>query len=259
MTGVRAVDVALVLREDIALGTLSASGDGSLPSEAALAERFTASRVTVRRALEQLRAEGLVVSRRGVGWFVAGPAFHQPVALGSFRHAASAVAEAGREVTRRTVGFGYAEAAPPVVHALGLHDGAEVLVVRSVRSVDDVPLDLVDEWVPARLADGLSRADAERPGVWESLRRTGYDVDVVRQSVSATVAASDHSALLDVAVGGPLLLVRRLALGADGAPIALAEHRYLAHRFTLEMEFRGWSSAPSADSPGLRALPLQTP
>jgi GntR family transcriptional regulator len=47
--------------------------------------------------------------------------------------------------------------------------------------------------------------------------------------------------------------VRRLALDPTGVPLALSDHRHLAHRFSLEVEFRGWSSAASAEPPGLRS------
>ena len=60
--------------------------------------------------------------------------------------------------------------------------------------------------------------------------------------------------LLHTAVGVPLLLVRRVAMGADGIPLALSDHRYLAHRFALEVEFNSGPSASSPEPPGLRAV-----
>jgi GntR family transcriptional regulator len=48
--------------------------------------------------------------------------------------------------------------------------------------------------------------------------------------------------------------VRRIALDADDRPLALSDHRYLAHRFSLEVEFRGWSGGTSDDPPGLRTM-----
>ena len=118
MTGSRFGQLAQELRERIALGDVGAAG--ALESEAALGRRYGVSRVTVRRALEELRGQGLVESRPGAGWFVAGASFQQTLALGTFRHAASAVAEAGKDVVRRVVEFAYCPAPPEVALALAL-------------------------------------------------------------------------------------------------------------------------------------------
>jgi GntR family transcriptional regulator len=240
------------LRERIALGDVGESGE--LESEAGLGARYGVSRVTVRRALELLREEGLVSSRRGSGWFVVGASFHQQLALGTFRHAASAVAEAGGQTSRRVVEFGYRRAPEPTATLLAIGAEAEVLFSRSVRFVDDIPLDVVTEWVPSGSAGSISRDDAERDGIWQTLQRAGRVVDTVRQTITAGVANTSDAAVLNVSKGSPLLLVRRLALAADGEPLALSDHRYLAHRFTLEVEFHGWTSAGAAEPPGLRVV-----
>ena len=266
MTSSRYRQIADDLRERVALGEF---GDqGALDSESALCARYTVSRVTVRRALETLRAQGLVESRQGSGWFATGGSFHQTLALGTFRHAGSAVAESGKKMTRRVVEFGYRRASPALASTLGLvaDDGdavndadADALHSRSVRTVDGVPLDLVAEWVPAAIAGRLSRSDASDPGIWASLQRDGHRVSCVRQTITAGIASADDAALLDVAVGAPLLLVRRLALDENRTPLALADHRYLAHRFSLEVEFNGWPVAGADTPPGLRERAAHLP
>jgi GntR family transcriptional regulator len=267
MTSSRFRQIADDLRERVALGEF---GDqGALDSESALCARYTVSRVTVRRALETLREQGLVESRQGSGWFATGGSFHQRLALGTFRHAGSAVVESGRAMKRHVVEFGYRPASPALASALGLVDArattdqaataADALHSRSVRTVDGVPLDLVAEWVPAAIGGRVSRADAADPGIWASLQRDGHHVASVRQSITAGIASAEDAALLDVAVGAPLLLVRRLALDCNQAPLALSDHRYLAHRFSLEVEFNGWPGAGADSPPGLREREAQTP
>jgi GntR family transcriptional regulator len=267
MTSSRFRQIADDLRERVALGEF---GDqGALDSESALCARYTVSRVTVRRALETLREQGLVESRQGSGWFATGGSFHQRLALGTFRHAGSAVAESGRAMKRHVVDFGYRPASPALASALGLVDAratteqaataADALHSRSVRTVDGVPLDLVAEWVPAAIGGRVSRADAADPGIWASLQRDGHHVASVRQSITAGIASAEDAALLDVAVGAPLLLVRRLALDSNQAPLALSDHRYLAHRFSLEVEFNGWPGAGVDSPPGLREREAQRP
>ncbi|MET8756572.1 GntR family transcriptional regulator [Lentzea sp. NPDC004782] len=243
MTGSRSQRLAAELRERITLGDYGPAG--AIESEAELGRRYEVSRVTVRRALEQLREEGLLASRKGAGWYVA--SFAQPLALGTFQHARSAVADAGVSLVRAVLEYGYREAPSSVAQTLG---AGEMLRVRSLRRTGDAPLDVVTEWVPLALAAPVSRADAESPGTWETLRRNGNQIAVVRQSIAA-VAAGDIGPLLGVAASTPVLLVRRIAFDAAERPIALSEHHYLGHRFQLEVEFRGW---PGAEPPGVAPI-----
>jgi GntR family transcriptional regulator len=163
------------------------------------------------------------------------------------------VSQAGKSATRRVVDFGYRTAPAAIATSLGLDGDREALYARSVRSVDGVPLDLAHEWVPAELAASVSRADAEGAGIWATLQRRGHRIDVVRQSMTAALTTAADAEHLGAPAGTPLLLVRRLALDPTGVPLALSDHRYLAHRFSLEVEVRGWSSAATAEPPGLRS------
>jgi GntR family transcriptional regulator len=255
MTSTRHAAIAHDLRERIALGEFGETG--AMDSEAQLGARYAVSRPTVRRALEALRDDGLVESRHGAGWFVTGSAFHQRLAIGSFRHAASAVAEAGKTVERRVVEFGYRRSPLSLAGTLGVPEGADVLHARSVRTVDGEGLDVVREWVPAALAGSISRDAATRPGIWQSLTRQGHRISLVRQVVTAGLASEADAELLGVATGEALLLVRRVATETDGRVLAVSDHRYLAQRFALEVEFSsgpGGSTAPSSEPTGIHTL-----
>jgi GntR family transcriptional regulator len=243
MTGPRFQQLAAELRERIALGDYARSG--ALDSEAELARRYGVSRVTVRRALEDLRDQGLIAARKGSGWFVvSGVAFGQSLALGTFRHAKSAVTV---PLTRRVNSYEYVPAPADIARLLEAAPQSELLRIGSVRHAGKSPLDAVVEWIPLEFGAPVSRAEAEDPGVWETLRRNGHTIDLVRQSITATAASDSTAALLQTQPGTPLLLVRRLAI-ARNRPLALSEHRYLGHRFRLDVEFHGW---PSPDPPGI--------
>lgn len=255
MTSPRFATIAQELRERIALGEF---GDvGAMDSEAQLCARYAVSRPTVRRALELLRDEGLLASRPGSGWFVTGSAFHQRLAIGTFRHASSAITQAGKALTRRVVDFGFQTAPGALAAALGVGDDDVLLHARSVRSVDGEGLDVVQEWVPAAFAGPLSRDAATSPGIWETLGRDGHRVTTVRQTVTAGLASQSDADLLGANAGDPLLLVRRVAVEASGIPLALSDHRYLARRFALEVEFNSGpagTSAATSEPPGLRSV-----
>jgi GntR family transcriptional regulator len=253
MTGPRFASLAAELRERIALGDYGRTG--ALESEAEIGRRYEVSRVTVRRALEQLAAEGLVAARRGSGWYVtSGASFGQTLALGSFRHARSAVTEAGLPLTRAVTGYEYRPAPADVAHQLGVPESSEVLHVLSVRHAAEHPFDTTAEWVPLAFAAPVSRAEAEDPGVWETLRRHGHDIELVRQTMTATAASAAVAEQLATLPGTPVLLVRRVAVLTGGWPLALSEHRYLGHRFRLEVEFRGGPATAGTEPAGVAAF-----
>lgn len=257
MTGARYRQLASELRERIALGDYGPQG--ALESESELAARYAVSRVTVRKALEQLRDDGLVGSRKGAGWYVASDPIGQSLALGSFVHAASAVADAGLTISRRVVEYGFLPAPADVAATLDIAAGTELLRAHSVRRAGDEPLDTVVEWVPEPAAAHISRADAADVGIWEAMRRLGHTVSTVRQSIAAVAATARAAELLAVTEGAPLLLIRRLAVGTDGVPLALSDHRYLGHRFRLDVEFRGWPATSATEPPGLRQAEAARP
>ena len=122
-----------------------------LPSESDLSISFGASRVTVRRALELLRDEGLLDARQGVGWFVAGDPLRQ--SLGRLATIESQLAASGLRPERRILEFAFVPAEPRVRRLLGTD---QVLKVRRLNLADDEPFALVTVWCPARLAEHLS-------------------------------------------------------------------------------------------------------
>src|SRR5688572_11096304 len=79
-----------------------------LPSEAGLSAEYAASRVTIRRALEELRDLGLVSARQGFGWFVAGDPLVQ--SLGQLRTIEAQLTDAGITSERRILDFSFISA-----------------------------------------------------------------------------------------------------------------------------------------------------
>ncbi|MCZ7534950.1 MAG: GntR family transcriptional regulator [Acidimicrobiia bacterium] len=143
----RYLDIAETLRGRLASGEYGAGG--ALESEADLGRDLGASRVTIRRALELLRSEGLVSSRRGSGWFVALDPVRQP--LGRVTTVEAALAAAGAVPERRVLEFGFEPATTEVSESLGLPPRAEVLRVRRLSLADGEPFAIVTVWVPAEL------------------------------------------------------------------------------------------------------------
>jgi GntR family transcriptional regulator len=215
-----------------------------LPSEAELSDEFGASRVTVRRALDIVRDDGLVDARQGFGWFVATePLRHDLTSLGTIEAQIEGV---GRRSERRVVEFAFEPAPAKIGAALGVND---VLRVKRVNLADGEPFAVVTLWCPADLGVGLSRRDVERRPFYELL-----DVDLrgATQTIGADLADLGHAALLGVPVGSPVLRCMRTTTDRAGRPVLVSEHVFPAHRTEFVVDLP--HAEPSTSPAGLRLV-----
>jgi GntR family transcriptional regulator len=227
---VRYLELADALRDRIVAGA-----SGALASEAEVGREFGVSRVTVRRALELLRDEGLVTARQGVGWFVAVDPVRQ--SLGRVTTVEAALEAAGARAERRVLEFAFEPAPPDVAKALDLPVDGEVLRATRLNLADGEPFAVVTVWVAAELGRHLSRAAVERSTFYDLLPLHGVEPHRVVQTITAVAADAATAARLAVTAGAPLLAVRRVTYDRQGDAVIVAEHRYAAHLTALDVEF----------------------
>lgn len=233
MREIRYRAIADRLRDQITSGELAPGA--VLPSEAELSRAYGASRVTVRKALEMLRAEGLVDARQGFGWFAGGQPLRQT--LGRLGTIEDQLAASGRHPERRVLDFGFVAAPARVAAVLGCD---EVLRVRRLNLADGVPFARVTVWVPAELGAGLSRNDVERATFYDLL---GVRLAGATQTIGADAAGRPDAALLGIPVGSPVLRCERVTRDGAGRVVIAAEHVFPAGRTEFVVEL---SSAPEA-------------
>jgi GntR family transcriptional regulator len=129
--GGKARRVYLLLRDEMASGALA---DGAaIPAEQKLAEMHGVSRVTVRRALDALAADGLIEKRAGAGSFVRPRAQSAAPITGDMASLMSQLVEMGRTTTARLISFAYGPAPSSVASALKLSRGGKVQTATRVR------------------------------------------------------------------------------------------------------------------------------
>ena len=222
----RYLEVADELRSQIEAGTFGVGG--MLPSESSLSAEHDTSRVTVRKALEALRAEGLIDSRQGSGWFVSAEPVRQSLAsLDTLEHQLEG---AGIASSREVLSFGFVDAPELAAQALG---SGSVLAVQRLIRADSEPFALVMVWCDADAAAEISRADVERSSFQELLAGR---IGGASQSIAATVADAELASLLSVPEGSPLLRIRRITRDTAGDDLLVSEHLYPAHRTEFSVE-----------------------
>jgi GntR family transcriptional regulator len=198
----------------------------ALPSEPELAQRFKVSQGTVRKALDALAAEGLLVRRQGKGTFVATHAEAQV----QYRFLRLMPDQGPRAaMQRRFLDFKRLRAPAEIARALDLASGDSVLQLRRLLLAGDAPVVLDDIWLPARLFKGLT-ADrlSAYPGPMYGLFEAEFGVQMIRaeEKIRAVAAAPADAALLGVAAGSPLLLVERRSLTYADRPVELRRGLY---------------------------------
>ncbi len=200
-----------------------------IPSETELAARYRVSQGTVRKAIDELAAENLLLRRQGKGTFVA---THSEAQV-QFRFL-KLVPDSGARgsegpAQRNIIDCKRMRASADIARALALHSGDAVLQVRRVLSFGAVPVILEDIWLPASPFKGLtSERLANYQGPMYALFETEFNVRMVRaeEKIRAIPASELHMQLLKVELKTPLLSVERTAFTYQDEPMELRQGYY---------------------------------
>jgi len=233
--------IYLVLREQLQEGQFV---DG-LPAETALSRQFGAGRVTVRRALEQLAAEGLIIRQAGRG---TRPAPAEPSPSGD-ANAVAGLAKTSRlngllenivtaslRTSVKVIEWRTVRASPSIAAALQLPLGARVRKGVRRRSLPEGPLSYITTYVPEDLVSKFGRRELGNKPILRLLEESGVELGRAHQTVSARQADALVAQALDVAVGTALLAVRRLVFDAQERPVQWLHGLYRPDRYEYQMD-----------------------
>ncbi len=245
--------IYLILKGQITDGVYSP--DARLPSEQELTERFGVSRITAKRAMDELAAEGLVVRERARGTRV----IYQPPSApipSSVEGLLENLIAMGLETSVRLLEFEYLPASEVIAQALELPPGQEVQRAVRVRYLDEAPFSHLTTYVPAGLGRQFGAEELSSLSLLSLLERCGVQVDSAEQTISATLADSVIAQHLDVDVGSALMKITRVVRDQTGAPVEFITALYRPDRYQYRMALsrvqgkdqNRWT--PEADSEG---------
>lgn len=240
------------IRDRVLTGELAP--DEQLPSENELCRQFDVSRVTVRRALQTLEAEGFIFRRHGIGSFVSDRRVHQGlVRLTDFAQdmERAGIAPSSSVLVRCT------EPCPaPVAEHLDVEPGVGVLRLDRLRLGDGKPVALDRTWMPPHYAHLLEGHDLTEETIYRILE-TEYGIPVLsgRYRVSATGAPSDVARALEVRSGEALLVIERTSRTGSARPVYFQRRFYRADRVAYELELA--RDSPLAGPGASVGLPLR--
>lgn len=203
----------------------------SIPSELELAARFQVSQGTVRKAIDELAAENLLIRRQGKGTFVA---THNEAKV-RYRFLRLAPDDGRTGVSSSQIlDCRRAKASAEIAAALDLRAGDAVVNMRRVLSFDDVPTILDDIWLPGGAFKGLTMESLTRyRGPVYALFETEFGVSMVRadEKLRAVAASAAQAELLRVQEGSPLLQVERVSYTYGDRPMELRRGHYVTERY----------------------------
>lgn len=208
-----------------------------IPSEMELAARFGVSQGTVRKAIDALTTENLLIRRQGKGTFVA--THHEARAQFRFLRL---VPDQGvpHYPENRILAVKSVKAPSDVASALGLRSGAATIFLRRVQSFAGIPTILDELWLPGAIFKGLTyeRLVAYR-GPMYGLFETEFATHMIRATEKIRAVCADRmtAELLEVKIGAPLMSVERVSFTFGDKPVELRRGLYStsAHHYQNEL------------------------
>ncbi|MEM6832305.1 MAG: GntR family transcriptional regulator [Pseudomonadota bacterium] len=224
------IQIANTLRQQIKDGKV-ATGD-ALPSERDLCSLTGASRVTIRKAVDQLIAEGILFRRQGSGTFVADRIEVPGAFLSGFSDDARARGQApGCIWLMRS----YANPTEEEAAILGVKPVAKVARLGRVRLSEGEPLAIEHAIVPADLLPPLEEIG---DSLYAALERTGNRPVEGQQKVRASLATPTEAGLLSIRENSEVLRIERTTRNAQSRVIELTRSAYRGDRYDFVSELR---------------------
>lgn len=231
---------ATPLYDQLAAQLRAAIDDGRLrpgdpfENEVALAARLQVSRPTVRKAIAQLVADGLLVRHRGIGTRVASPVVHRRDDLTPLY---DELDRTGRRPTTQVVRLQTGRRNASAAEALGVPTRTPLLYLERVRWSDGRPLVVLRSWLPPHLGD-LTAGDLAVHGLYELLARRGVVAEVARQRLGARMATLTERRQLQLTRADAVLTVLWQSYAADGTPIEYGDHAYRGDQYVVDNTLR---------------------
>lgn len=203
-----------------------------IPSENELAARFQVSQGTVRKAIDELAAEHVLLRRQGKGTFVA--THHEARVRYRFLRLAPDEGGAGESAESRVLECRRLRSTAEIARALDIRAGEQVVFIRRLLTFGGVPTVLEEISLPGTVFKGLTleMLSANRAPLYGFLE-SEFGVSMIRadEKLRAVAASREAAAALAVSPGAPLLQVDRISFTYGDRPMEIRRGLYLTDRY----------------------------
>lgn len=227
--------VYLVLRQQIQEGWYSTNR--LMPNEMVLAEKFSVSRITIRKAMDRLKSEGRIERHRGRGTYPRPETVASPVQAAIVGTIENLIAM-GLETNVRVVSLTYVGASSEVAEALGLPPGSTVQKTIRIRSYRGRIFSHLLTYVPEELGHTYNENDLMTHPLLLLLERAGAEPHHAEQMISATLASPEVASLLEIEAASALLSIRRVVYDKTARQIEYMKGLYRPDTYEQQMNFK---------------------
>lgn len=206
-----------------------------LPAEQEIAARYGVNRHTVRRAMAELAARGMVYTERGSGTYVKTDKLDYRI--GQRTRFSEIIAAAGHEAEGRLQGHRLEPANDEIAQRLDLKPGDSVVRLEIVRAADRVPISVASTWLAAEHYSDAAKIFRRTRSVTRMLEH--YGVGGFRRKwtrISAAFTDAVDAGRLRLSVHRPILIVESVDTTGDGRPLLTTRGRFAADRIALIVE-----------------------
>ncbi|MBS0503891.1 MAG: GntR family transcriptional regulator [Proteobacteria bacterium] len=216
------------LRGAIDRGQLKAQD--AIPAERELAQDFKVSRITVRKAIEGLVSEGMLIRRQGAGTFVSGRVEKQFAKLTSF---SEDMVARGRAPSSKWLLKAEGAVTPDEALTLGLSPGTPVYRFHRIRFADDSPMALEQSTIAGYGLPSLATVDTS---LYTALGAAGNRPVRALQRLRAILFNKEQATLLQVEPGAPGLFIERRGFLEDGRTVEMTHSWYRGDTYDFVAE-----------------------
>lgn len=219
-------------RQMIESGEL-APGD-RFPAELDLAEQYGVARITVRRAINELVQDGLLVRRQGKGSFVATPKIERElVNVASFtaRMQAKGIHPGSKVLDVQVI-----SATKKLATQLLVPEGAPIVEIQRLRYANEEPTALETSYLSLDRCPGINEVDFNCCSLYQVLeKKYAMRPDHSRRTLEMAFATNKESRLLQISAGAPLFLMQAVVSTADGTVMEYAKLLFRGDRFRFQI------------------------
>lgn len=221
--------IARRMQEAIESGVLAPGA--RIENELKLAEQLSISRPTIRRAIQELVDQGLLVRRRGVGTQVVRGRLTRSVELTSLYDDLSL---SHRSPTTKVLLHEEIVPSAEVLESLTLPPKTTVLHIKRLRYSDGVAFALLENFLPPEFLN-LTPEQLEKHGLYQLMRARGTTMRVARQTIGARVGTDEENELFGQKPGSAVLTMSRTLYDQSGHAVEYGEHSYRPDLYSFEV------------------------
>jgi len=241
------LQISAWLKELIQTGRYKA--DEKLPSEVELSTMCGVNRNTLRQAIGELTAAGLLRKEKGTGTFVSRPSSnglrHKLERISSFT---DMLGQSGLKAKTRIISKRIENADDYVAGNLFLGSSKKIAVIRRVRAGNGTPYIYEESYLPAHKFEGILELDLT--GSMYDLMSKHFSVELARgkQTISAVNLSSEIAKILSVPVNSAAIFAEYITYDEKSMPIELLHSYYRGDKYTLEIELGRYHAKPNGVS-----------